>query len=151
MSTQLTTRIAIMALFVLTIGCASPAADESAQSLASEVEPEPTVEATPDPTPEPTAEPTLEPTATAEVVQNCMDPDVYARLTDQTLSSTPASPQEAIELGSALRAYDFTDLSDSLRSYIGRQIQSLEEFGTLSPEFIITMLAGEISITTCGS
>lgn len=151
MTIQATTRMAIIALFVLTAGCASPAADETEEAVASQAPADPTVEPTPDPTPAATPEPTSEPTSepTEEVAENCMDPDVYARLTDQTLGSTPASPEEAIELGAALRAYDFTDRPDSVRSYIGQQIQRLEESGTLDQGFILSMLTGETPITTC--
>jgi len=149
MNTPPIPRIAIIALFVLTAGCANPAADESAEMVPAETAADPTIEAAPDPTPTATPLQTSEPTATEEVAENCMDPEVFARLTDQTLSSTPAAPEEAAELAAALRAQDFTELPESLRSHIGTQIQRLEESGTLDAGFILQMLVGEIPITTC--
>lgn len=147
MNTPSATRIALVGLLVLMVGCTSSAGEDAVETLAAETEVDPTAAATP----EPTAKPTAEPSPTAEVAQNCMDPELYARLTDQTLASTPAAPEEAAELAAALRAYDFSDLDlpESVPSYIDSQILQLEQSGTVAPEFILTLLSGQIPITTC--
>jgi hypothetical protein len=136
--------IAFLIIIVMTAACGTagePTVD-SATAAAS-------VEAAADPTPELTPAPTPEPAASAETAANCMDPEIYAVLTDRARGDSVLPPEEAARLAAALRAYDFTDQVQPAQDAVARQIEALEDRNFLDLNFGVHVQTGEVLIVTC--